>query len=280
MNIHFSGVEKLRAYNVKCNAESTALRWPYGGTCGIQTDGPFSDIVIRDLLARYICDDCIGLNVDDAQAFYPPLGTGVSHGNGSDVLIDGVTLIGCRQGMRMLSSISSLDRVTVRNIKGDAYGCAIQINNWTNTDGPGHFGTIDIDGVDVRVSGAGYDNTTMSGGGQGPDMWCYINVQSPVTKLRISNFVQSDAFDARPAILFGGTPVGGSGPGASVASCVLEGIVVPATGTPIKVDGTVTFAPIYVGRDLRLASISGGGKLQARNTSTGVWADVDQWTNP
>jgi hypothetical protein len=39
-------------------------------------------------------------------------------------------------------------------------------------------------------------------------------------------------------------------------------------------------APIYVGTDLRLVSIAGGGKLQARNTATNTWADVDQWTNP
>jgi hypothetical protein len=34
------------------------------------------------------------------------------------------------------------------------------------------------------------------------------------------------------------------------------------------------------GSDLRWVALAGGGKLQARNTSTGVWADVDQWTNP
>jgi hypothetical protein len=43
--------------------------------------------------------------------------------------------------------------------------------------------------------------------------------------------------------------------------------------------------PVYassllIGPDLRLVSITGGGKLQARNPSTNIWADVDQWTNP
>jgi hypothetical protein len=44
----------------------------------------------------------------------------------------------------------------------------------------------------------------------------------------------------------------------------------------------VTFAnaPVYIGRDARLVAISGGAKLQARNTGTDTWADVDQWTNP
>jgi hypothetical protein len=39
-------------------------------------------------------------------------------------------------------------------------------------------------------------------------------------------------------------------------------------------------SPVYLGTDLRIASISGGGTLQARNTSANTWADVDQWTNP
>ena len=37
---------------------------------------------------------------------------------------------------------------------------------------------------------------------------------------------------------------------------------------------------LYIGTDLRLIPISGGGKLQARNPSTNTWADRDQWTNP
>jgi hypothetical protein len=44
--------------------------------------------------------------------------------------------------------------------------------------------------------------------------------------------------------------------------------------------GTVGGSPLYIGADLRVVAISGGGKLQARNTSTNTWADVDQWTNP
>jgi hypothetical protein len=37
---------------------------------------------------------------------------------------------------------------------------------------------------------------------------------------------------------------------------------------------------LYIGADLRLVPITGGGKLQARNPGTNTWADVDQWTNP
>jgi hypothetical protein len=37
---------------------------------------------------------------------------------------------------------------------------------------------------------------------------------------------------------------------------------------------------LNIGPDLRLKSITGGGKFQARNPGTNTWADVDQWTNP
>ena len=44
--------------------------------------------------------------------------------------------------------------------------------------------------------------------------------------------------------------------------------------------GTLKADPVYVGTDARLVAISGGAKLQVRNTGTGLWADADQWTNP
>lgn len=36
----------------------------------------------------------------------------------------------------------------------------------------------------------------------------------------------------------------------------------------------------YFGTDLRVVTMAGGGKLQARDPGTNLWADVDQWTNP
>jgi hypothetical protein len=42
----------------------------------------------------------------------------------------------------------------------------------------------------------------------------------------------------------------------------------------------LTANPTYIGRDARLTPISGGAKLEARNTGTGTWAEVDRWTNP
>ena len=37
---------------------------------------------------------------------------------------------------------------------------------------------------------------------------------------------------------------------------------------------------LYIGTDLRIMAIAGGGKLQARNPATDTWADKDSWTNP
>src|SRR6266699_3637661 len=53
-----------------------------------------------------------------------------------------------------------------------------------------------------------------------------------------------------------------------------RGMVVPAVIT------AMTLQELDIGTDLRLVPVAGGGKLQARNTTTGLWADVDQWSNP
>ena len=37
---------------------------------------------------------------------------------------------------------------------------------------------------------------------------------------------------------------------------------------------------IYIGSDARLVPISGGAKLEVRNTGTGVWVEAARWTNP
>ena len=41
-----------------------------------------------------------------------------------------------------------------------------------------------------------------------------------------------------------------------------------------------TYAPQYIGPDLRFVWITGGAKIQARNPATNTWADKVQWTNP
>lgn len=38
--------------------------------------------------------------------------------------------------------------------------------------------------------------------------------------------------------------------------------------------------PFYLTQDLRVVYVPGGGKMQGRNSSTGVWTDVAQWTVP
>lgn len=44
--------------------------------------------------------------------------------------------------------------------------------------------------------------------------------------------------------------------------------------------GWETPTTFYIGTDARLVSVSGGVKLEARNTGTGVWVEAARWTNP
>lgn len=39
-------------------------------------------------------------------------------------------------------------------------------------------------------------------------------------------------------------------------------------------------SPLYIGTDARLVAVSGGAKLEARNTGTGTWVEAARWTNP
>jgi hypothetical protein len=64
--------------------------------------------------------------------------------------------------------------------------------------------------------------------------------------------------------------------------------ITPTTGYFFDWRGMTVPAPITamiltelgIGTDLRLVPLTGGGKLEARNPGTGLWATADQWTNP
>jgi hypothetical protein len=43
---------------------------------------------------------------------------------------------------------------------------------------------------------------------------------------------------------------------------------------------SIQASSLYIGTDLRIVPIAGGGKLQARNPATNTWVDADSWTNP
>jgi len=52
-----------------------------------------------------------------------------------------------------------------------------------------------------------------------------------------------------------------------------------AAGSAV-IDANTGSNTVYVGSDFRLVAVAGGAKIQARNTGTNTWADMDQWTNP
>ncbi len=74
-----------------------------------------------------------------------------------DVLIDGVTLLGADQGIRMLCrGEGRLDRVTVRNVTGVYRGYGFYINPWFEDRG-GNYGNIVQENIDIRCSDSVYD---------------------------------------------------------------------------------------------------------------------------
>jgi hypothetical protein len=44
--------------------------------------------------------------------------------------------------------------------------------------------------------------------------------------------------------------------------------------------GVTATSPVYIGIDARLVPVSGGAKLEVRNTSSGTWIEAARWTNP
>jgi hypothetical protein len=44
--------------------------------------------------------------------------------------------------------------------------------------------------------------------------------------------------------------------------------------------GNVNTNQLYIGTDARLVPVSGGVKLEARNTGTNTWLEAARWTNP
>lgn len=72
-------------------------------------------------------------------------------------------------------------------------------------------------------------------------------------------------------------------PAISVTNCTslsLSGNVQSGFTDLMTIGSGVTFTPVYITGDLRFVSLTGGGKLQARNPGTGAWADKETWTNP
>ncbi len=176
---------------------------------GIHFNGPGQDASIRNL-SVHAWDDALAFNADDQAVVNHPDGphmsSPISYGvpwivNGpiSDVVVDGLFLDRSLFGLRILSTVSRVDRIAVRNIHGDTRGWAVTIDNYFGTfrTGPGNIGGVTIENVDVHPH-------------DWPDAykWSqdrvnkYINVGCAIESLTLKNIRHSHRSDDRPAINF------------------------------------------------------------------------------
>ncbi len=126
-------------------------------TDGIHLNGPcsFGSIYANDLTTG---DDAVALNADDGHmsyfpGVYPPY---VTWGPITDVAISDIKLNNCSSAIRILSSISAIDRVTLRGFRGTVSYRPIVIDTDGGEDtngggsGGGAVGSILIDDFQVE----------------------------------------------------------------------------------------------------------------------------------
>lgn len=109
---------------------------------GLHINGPSRNIDIRNIWGR-TNDDHVAINADDGY-----LGVNWSQGQITNVVIDGVKSDTSLNIVRLLSANSLIDNVSVKNIQGYAKDNAIAVSAFDF--GPGNFGSLDINGVNVQ----------------------------------------------------------------------------------------------------------------------------------
>lgn len=145
-------------------------------TDGLHLNGPCSYGTIRGLKLT-TGDDAIALNADDGHMIsgsggaYPEY---ITWGPITDVEVSDVTLTNCSSGIRCLSSISAIDRVTFRDFRGTISYRTLIIDVDAGEDadggtsGTGAAGTITIDGLVVEPT------STTAGGQSAFELYGYL----------------------------------------------------------------------------------------------------------
>lgn len=151
---------------------------------GLHINGPARNLFIRNLYG-YTNDDLLALNADDA-----PLGSNVTSGAITDVVVDGVSGIGALNGIRVLSAVSRIDRVKIKNVIGSYRDPAVNLSAYNL--GAGNFGTITIDGVDAVCTNPYF--------GPNSDYYGVIVLDDHIESVNIRNINRSKASDARPLV--------------------------------------------------------------------------------
>lgn len=198
---------------------------PHVNQDGIHLNGPQSYVYISNAKI-YSYDDAIAINAGDDTALDITIGNihGPYVGQGllSNVIIDGVELVGALRGIRILShdSNSRIDQVHISNVTGSVAWMGLFCNPET---GNGDIGVVTIDGWDVRqLSDAHGDRAGMYWNGN-------------IERLALSNVEMHKPIDTRPILYFHTGFVG--------QSVTLDGFhdydSSAAGGTPISVKGHI-----------------------------------------
>lgn len=196
---------------------------------GIHITGPARGITIRRLDAK--CkDDAIAINANEitGDLVGQPSDYGPYSGPGDiyDVTIDDVTFRDSTYGIRFLSTVNAMDRVSVSNLKGTTTLYAVLIDNMSESawfggpPGDGNFGSFTFDGVDVELgsSATNYKNA-------------YIYVSANARSLRFRNVNRGNFTLNFPTIFTSTSSV--------ISQLVLDGwTAMPATGTQTVFSGS------------------------------------------
>ena len=177
----------------------TVAEGTINNTDGIHVIGPakFGQIL---RITGFTNDDLVALNADDSNTYetgYINTFGPVTQGAITDVLIDDVCSDGGLFGVRLLSHISRMDRIMVRNIHGNYRGNALVIDDYFVSTaavvaGPGgNFGSIIIDGVDIGITGTLTDTR----------FFCVMRVADQIESLTLRNLHRNKITTTRPLLM-------------------------------------------------------------------------------
>lgn len=168
-------------------------------------------------------DDVVCINADDSSAAANPEingnyqaytstydgdpGSAVTDGTGgsnpgpyalsgpcSSILIDGIALTNSQVGLRLLSGVSRMDNITVRNITGTARSYCVDAGaNAGSTGGNGNFGTVVIENVNPYVT------THLL---RASDTGGTVNINGNFENLTLRNISETSPIGGYPLIFF------------------------------------------------------------------------------
>ena len=170
-----------------------------------------TNVVVRDVTLRsgddgIAIDLCDG-NVDPASGNVKAELDWLGYGSGGNILIDGVTLIGSCNAVRVLVGRDvRAENVTIRNIRGQLSSAAVFLDGGELFDfTTGGIGDVTIEGITAQsvpqlANQADY--------GYQP---CTVQVQAPIRTLRIDHVRRIDGATSYPIIMVRGKEPAGTG---------------------------------------------------------------------